>query len=130
MKKKQINTRIFTNRISKTWFFCRMGLCGGFYLLPTFWCGTYFKHRFCLFFKTQNMHYFNRYFDIKASCASIKNWCDPCHLQESHALFWHAKVGVYSYSLWHFLFLTDWLLRYKLFYVHSNHCRHWHRKQI
>ena len=57
-------------------------------------------------------HYFNRYFDIKASRASIKNWCDPCHLQESHALLWHAKVGVYSYTLYfiHYDTFNFWLI--------------------
>ena len=30
--------------------------------------------------------YFNCYFDIKAFHVSIENWCDPRHLQGSHAL--------------------------------------------
>ena len=62
--------------------------------------------------------YSNRYLNIKASLAYMENWCDPRHLQGSQTLLWHAKVGVFSLTVYidkteTFYFFNDWLLSSK-----------------
>ena len=73
-KNKQINTRTFTKPISKTLIFGGRDWVGGLYLQLKFRYGilNILKANLQIFLKHETIC-FNRYFDIKASRASIEN---------------------------------------------------------